>query len=367
VNTYWLIAAGLIVIIFGALLFVLLPWLRKTQNKAQPPTNSIITLLVDKHASAVVAGIAICLFAVALYFGLSKPVTNTPTRSDIAQNGQMAPEHIAMINALSARLEQNPNDGKGWVMLARSYAVLGRYNESVTAYEKATRLIQNNAALLVDYADVLAMANGRNLQGKPQELIQSALKLDPNNSKGLLLIGKAAYQAGAFAIAAGYWEKLLKTLPPDSPLAKQISKNIAQAHEQESANTQMQPSPAPGETQASANNAQISGVVRLNPALSNKAAPTETVFVFAKALSGPPMPIAVIRTQVKNLPYRFVLNDSMAMTPTIKLSNFQEVALIAKVSKSGSATPQSGDLKGEVEPVKIGTSNVQLIIDKIVP
>lgn len=366
-NTYWLITAGLIVIFAVALLFVFLPWLRKTQKKNLSGPQGIVAILVGSRTPAFVGGVAICLLAVALYFGLSKPTITTPTLSQIAQNGQMAPEHIAMINALSARLEQNPNDGKGWVMLARSYAVLGRFSESVAAYEKATHLIQNNAALLVDYADVLAMANGRSLQGKPQELIQSALKIDPNNSKGLLLSGKAAYQAGDFTHAASDWEKLLQSLPPDSPLAKQISNNIAQARAQEPAN-RAQPSPTQGEAQpAASNSTQISGVVRLSPALSGKAAPTDTVFVFAKAVSGPPMPIAVIRTQVKDLPHKFILNDSMVMMPAMKLSNFQEVELIAKVSKSGSATPQSGDLRGEVAPVKVGASNIQLVIDNIVP
>ncbi|MEO7622731.1 MAG: c-type cytochrome biogenesis protein CcmI, partial [Gallionella sp.] len=93
----------------------------------------------------------------------------------------------------------------------------------------------------------------------------------------------------------------------------------------------------------------------------------DTVFVFAKAMSGPPMPIAVIRAQVKDLPQKFTLNDSMAMMPTMKLSNFKEVAIGAKISKSGNATPQSGDLRGEISAVKIGTNNVQLVIDKVVP
>jgi cytochrome c-type biogenesis protein CcmH len=231
-NTFWLIAAGLIVVIAVALLFVLLPWLRKTQKKAMASPKGMMAILIDSRTPAIVGGVAISLFAVALYLAWSKPVISTPSPSQIAQNSSMAPEHIEMIKGLQARLEQNPNDGKGWSMLARSYAVMGRYNESAAAYEKATNLIQNDAALLVDYADVLAMANGMNLQGKPLELIQSALKIDPNNTKGLLLIGKAAYQAGDFTHAVGYFEKLLQLLPPDSPLAKQISDNIAQARAQ---------------------------------------------------------------------------------------------------------------------------------------
>lgn len=362
-NTFWLIAAGLIVIIAIALLFVLLPWLRGTQKKTLHDPQGVMARLTGSQAPVIVGGIAISLFAIALYLAWSKPVITTPSPSQIAQNAPMAPEHIEMIKGLNARLEQNPGDGKGWSMLARSYAVLGRYQESAAAYDKATNLIQNDAALLVDYADVLAMANEKSLQGKPLELIQSALKIDPNNNKALLLSGKAAYQIGDYVHAVGYFEKLLQLLPPDSPQAKQISDNIAQVRAQE---TGKQP-PVKGEAQSATGGAQIAGVVSLSPALAGKVTPTDTVFVFAKAVSGPPMPIAVIRAQVKDLPQKFILNDSMAMMPTMKLSNFQEVVVSAKISKSGNATPQSGDLRGEVAPVKVGANNVQLVIDKVVP
>ncbi len=231
-NTFWLIAAGLVAIIAVAFVFVLLPWLRKTQKTNLAVAKGGTPILTGRHIPAVVGGIAICLIATALYLAWSKPAITTPDASQIEKNGPMAPEHIEMISALQGKLEQNPNDGKGWAMLGRSYAVLGRFNESAAAYEKAANLIQNNAALLVDYADVLAMANGKNLLGKPQELLQSALKIDQKNAKALLLMGKAEYQAGDFTHAAGYWEKLLPALPPDSPLAKQVSDNIAKARAQ---------------------------------------------------------------------------------------------------------------------------------------
>jgi len=232
VNAYWLIAAGLIIIITAMLIFALLPVLRKARQKSLDAPKGIMGLLTDSRTPAIVIGVAVFLFAASLYFAWSKPVTTMPSQSQIALNSQMAPEHIEMIKSLKARLDQNPNDGKGWAMLARSYAVLGRFIESAEAYEKATNLIQNNAALLVDYADVLAMANGKSLQGKPLELIHSALKIDPNNTKGLFLSGKAAYQAGDYVHAAGYFEKLLQLLPPDSPLAKQVKDNLAQARVQ---------------------------------------------------------------------------------------------------------------------------------------
>lgn len=357
-NTFWLIAAGLIVIIAVALVFVILPRLRNTRS------NSLPGILVGGKASAIVAVTAICLFAVALYFAWSKPVTNTPPGPEqIAKNGQMAPEHIEMIKGLQDRLEKNPNDGKGWGMLGRSYAVLGRFNESAAAYEKATNLIPDNAVLLVNYADVLAMVNGKSLQGKPLELLHSALKIDPNNTKALLLSGKAAYQIGDYAHAVAYFEKLLQLLPPNSPQAKQIQNNIAQVRAQQ-ANPQP---PTKGDVRPATSVVHISGMVSLSPSLATKAAPTDTVFVFAKALSGPPMPIAVMRSKVKDLPLKFVLDDTMAMTPSMKLSNFKMVAVSAKISKSGNATPQSGDLRGEIASVKVGADNVQLVIDKVAP
>jgi cytochrome c-type biogenesis protein CcmH len=361
VNTFWLIVAGLIAVIAVVLQLVWLPWLRKTQKQTLYEPQGVMAILTGTQAPVIIGGIAISLFAAALYFAWAK--SDAHTTSQVAQNAQMAPEHIEMIKSLAARLEQNPNDGKGWAMLARAYAVLGRYNEALPAYEKAANLIQNDPVLLVDYADVLAAVNGKNLQGKPLELIRSALAIDPNNIKGLNLSGTAAFQAGDYTHAVGYWEKLLQLLPPDSPNAKQISNSIANARAREAG----QQPPAQGAAQQNNGGAQISGVVKLSPELAGKAAPTDTVFVFAKAVSGSPMPIVVIRTQVKDLPQKFTLDDSMAMAPAMKLSNFQEVMVGAKISKSGSAKQQSGDLRGEVASVKIGTNNVQLVIDKIAP
>ena len=359
-NTFWLAAAGLIVVVAVVYLLVLLPKLRKSRQNAPSEPNGAMAILTGKQAPLIVGGIAICLFAAALYFASVKPA---PSPAGGIENGQLAPEHVAMIKALSDRLEQNPNDGKGWAMLARSYAVLKRYKEALPAYEKAANLIHDDPILLVDYADILAAVNGRNLQGKPAELLQSALMLDPTNLKGLNLMGTASFQAGDFTHAIGYWKKILPLVPPESQIAKQVNKSIAIAQNKAAEQGKQPPS---AKAQA-ATGAEISGVVQLSPALAGKVSPTDILYIFAKAVSGPPMPVAVIRAQAKDLPQRFILNDSMAMMPTMKLSNFKEVAVSAKISKSGNATPQSGDLKGEVATVKVGASNVQLVIDKVVP
>ena len=373
-NTSWLIAAGLIVVIAVVVLFVVLPRLRKTQQETLHDPKGVMAILTGSQGLVIVAGTALFLLAIALYFGWAKP--NQSTSPQVTQNGvqtaPLSPEHVEMIKSLSARLEQNPNDGKGWAMLARSYAVLGRYNDALPAYEKAANFIPNDPILLIDYADVLAAVNGKNLQGTPVELLKRALVIDPTNIKGLNLMGTASFQAGDYTHAVSYWEKLLPLLPPDSPGAKQINANIANARGQEmgkgeKGTLEAGKSSAQGGTPSAVSGAQISGVVTLSPALANQVSPSDTVFVFAKAVSGPPMPIAVIRAQVKDLPQKFMLNDSMAMMPTMKLSNFKEVVVGAKISKSGSATPQSGDLRGEVASVKVGTDNVQLVIDKIVP
>jgi cytochrome c-type biogenesis protein CcmH len=368
VDTFWLVAAVTIAVVGIALIFVWLPWLRKTQQGNLREPKGGMAILTGSQGPIIIGGVATILFAFAMFLTTTNKPATVATTTGIAQNVPLSPEHVEMIKALSARLAQDPNDGKGWAILARSYAVLGRYNEAVPAYEKAVNLIPNDPVMLVDYADILGVINGKNLQGKPTELIQKALLLDPGNVKGLNLMGTAAFQAGEYIHAESYWEKLLKLLPPDSPTAKQVSTSISNARTQALKVGEQKPTLSNnGEDQTTSGGAQISGEVRLSPALANKVAPTDTVFVFAKAMSGPPMPIAVIRAQVKDLPQKFTLNDSMAMMPTMKLSNFKEVAIGAKISKSGNATPQSGDLRGEISAVKIGTNNVQLVIDKVVP
>ena len=369
--TFWLLAAGLIAAIAVALLFVLPPLLRR-----QPPVSpkGMAAKIMGGRAAAIAIGISIPVMAVMLYLARPHAPTFSPAQLPAEQNKQMAPEHAQVVEDMAARLEQNPNDGKGWSMLGHSYAVMGRYADAVLAYEKAVKLIPNDVQLLVDYADVMAVANDRNLKGKPLELISKALKLDPDNIKGLALIGTAAFQAGDYASAVKYWEKVLKLLPPDSPFARQMSSGITDARALAAGKeppskmaTQGAAQPSQGKNQPVAGGAQISGVLTLSPALAAKAAPTDSVFLSAKEVSGSPMPVAVIRAQVKDLPLKFTLDDSMAMMPEMKLSNFQEVMISAKVTKSGNTATQRGDLTGELTPVKVGTNGVSVVIDKIAP
>jgi cytochrome c-type biogenesis protein CcmH len=266
-----------------------------------------------------------------------------------------------MVAGLAARLEKQPDDPDGWRVLGRSYSVMGRYPEAARAYERAAALIPGDAGLLADYADALAMAQGRSMAGKPLELVNRALELDANQWKALALAGTAALERKDYKRAVAYWERLRKVLPPGSGMEESVEASITEARALGGA----MPAPKP-KTRATAS-AQVAGRVSLAQGLAGRAAPTDTVFIFARAASGPPMPLAVLRKQVRDLPLEFTLDDTMAMAPNVKLSDFPAVIIGARVSRSGSATAQSGDLRGQSKPVKVGTTGIAVVIDTAIP
>lgn len=324
----------------------------------------------------VLAG-AIPALAIALYVGLGNPEALLMTRTEAPAAAAEQGQHDAapMITALEAKLKSNPDDAAGWYMLARSYATIGNYGEAARAFAKASELFPEDARLLADYADALAMAQGQSLQGKPLELINKALKLNPNDEKALNLAASAAYQNKDFAQAAAYWRRLLKVLPPDADIAKDITAAIDEADKlaaslggldnlsrlsEKGVAGEKAEQPQPGA-------AAISGMVTVSKELIAKVSPTDKVFIFAQAPQGPKMPIASLKLDSSQLPYRFTLDDSVSMSPNDKLSNHAEVMISARVSKSGQAMAQSGDLQGKIGPVKLGQQGVAIVIDTVVP
>jgi cytochrome c-type biogenesis protein CcmH len=271
-----------------------------------------------------------------------------------------AQQFEAMVSRLAARLKENPEDPEGWMMLGRSYAVLGRFGEASEAYAKAAARTPGDAQLLADYADALAMAQGRTLQGEPEKILLRALAVDPNNVKALLLAGTAAFNRNDGASAVRHWERALGLLPAESDMVQRVQASIAQARSlgrSPSAKTQIaKPAQAPG-------GGRVSGVVTLAPELAGKVAPGDTVFIFARAAEGPRMPLAILRKRGSDLPVKFTLDDSMAMAPQMKLSAFPQVVIGARVSKSADASPQPGDLQGLSGPVKVGDGKVSVVID----
>ncbi|HTO50913.1 MAG TPA: c-type cytochrome biogenesis protein CcmI [Burkholderiales bacterium] len=315
--------------------------------------------------AAVATAIALPVTAAGLYFLLGTPGALDPEQTQ-PQLGRADIE--AMVDRLAQRLQNQPDDAEGWAMLGRSYRVLGRNEEAAQAYAKAEKVVANDSRLLVDYAESLALVHGGNLEGKPAQLVARALELDPENPLGLMLSGAVAFQREDYAGAIRQWEKVQSRLEPGSEEAHAVGASIAKARELAAA---APPATAPAAkapaAKAVATAAKVAGTVRLAAELASKAAPTDTVFVFARATGGPGPPLAVLRRQVKDLPLEFSLDDTMAMASDRKLSGATEVVVGARISRSGNPMPQSGDLQGVSKPVKVGATGVAVVIGAAVP
>jgi len=237
-----------------------------------------------------------------------------------------------------------------------------------------TQLVPNEAQIWADYADVMAMASGRTLVGIPTQLLNKALALDPDNFKALALSGSAAMERGDYTATVSHWEKLLKMIPKEDENAKIVESGIQQARvllaQKNGAKAPVQTRRAPVTEQqqaAQGGKEAITGTVVLSDALKAQASPNDTLFVLVRAAQGPKMPLAIVRKQVKDLPLKFTLDDSTAMSPEMKMSNFEQVVVIARVSKSGNAMSQPGDLQVMSATVKPGSKGLKLSIDKVVP
>jgi cytochrome c-type biogenesis protein CcmH len=274
----------------------------------------------------------------------------------------LAPEQVAaMVDKLAEQLKAKPDDGDGWLMLARSQVVLGKHAQAVESFKQAARLRPDDANLFADYADAKAMADGRSLEGEPTKLVQRALQLDANNPKALALAGSAAFDRRDYAGAVAYWERLVKLEPADAGYAEQVRGGIAEARQLAGMPAATTPTAdsAPGLLAAS-----VSGTVELAPALKSRTSPDDTVFVYARAMEGPRMPLAILRKQVRDLPLRFTLDDDMAMSPDARLSGASRVVVGARISKSGDAMPRSGDLQGQLDAVAVGARQLKVEINQ---
>jgi cytochrome c-type biogenesis protein CcmH len=292
-----------------------------------------------------------------------------------------------MVQQLADRLKKEPDNIEGWAILARTYYTMRRFPEAAAAYEKLNALVPNEPDLLADQADALAMSQGRNLSGRPMELVQQALKIDPNHWKALAMAGTDAFERKDYKAAVVYWERLRDTQPADSPVAKSIANSIAEARQlgglppaaaggaAAPAAAAKMPSPAAAPqaaakapaASAESSAAIVGGVVTLSESMKAKVAPTDTVVIFARAAEGSRMPLALTRMKAADLPARFALDDSMAMSPEMKLSSVPTVIVGARISKSGNPMPSSGDLEGLSKPAKLGTKDLAVTIDRVLP
>lgn len=309
------------------------------------------------RGAALALAFAIPICALAVYLTVGNPRAVLPPAADGANpHGMSVAQFEALVARLAARLKNNPEDAEGWMMLGRSYAVMGRFADSSAAYAAAVARVPRDAQLLADYADSLAMAQGRSLRGEPEKILERALAVDPNNVKALVLAGTAAFDRNDRAAAIRHWERALAGLPSESDMARRVQASIEEARGSRQVAQVAKPAPA-------ARGARVSGTVRLDPKLAGKVAPDDTVFIFARAAEGPRMPLAVLRKRGRDLPVRFTLDDSMAMAPQMRLSAFPRIVIGARVSKSANASAQPGDLQGSSAPVGVGAERVDVTID----
>ena len=329
--------------------------------------------------------LAIVVAAFSLYLTMGSPAALrmeavAPLAAAAGGDAPMSDKQIlAMVDSLARKMEENPADPKGWILLARSQNALGRFPEAVQAFARATALVPNDAQLLADYADATVMVQQGSFEGKPLALIQQALKLDPDNMKALALAGTAEIKLGNRDAALKHWERLKTKVARDSNDYREIESIIAdvksgkamQAAAAASGGAQSRP-PEPlanaGTPAQSPAGNRITGRVMLDPTLAAKVATGDTLFVFARAVNGPKMPLAVLRLPVpKQWPFSFELTDAMAMAPGMNLSSFPQVTIEARISKAGNAMPQPGDLAGQSAGVTPNSRDVAVTISRVLP
>jgi cytochrome c-type biogenesis protein CcmH len=302
--------------------------------------------------------VGICLFVVVLSVGLYFYLGDAARIAEKSAEQPMTQEAVEkMVTEFAAKMEKEPDNLKGWAMLARSYRILGQNAEAAKAYARAGSFVDADPQLLADYADVLAANANGNFAGKPQQLLNKALALDPNNLLALWLSGTAAFNAQNYKAAVQYWEKLEKQLPPETDEARAIASSIAEARTKGGL--------APAATPV-INSRGVSGRVGISSALQSKVNAGDTLMVIARK-PGERMPVAVLKTPVTTFPVSFVLNDALAMSPNALISQLPEVSVEVRISKTGMAMPEAGDLISSAQTIKVGTTDARLLIDQVRP
>ncbi|PUE58912.1 c-type cytochrome biogenesis protein CcmI [Limnohabitans curvus] len=303
-----------------------------------------------------------------MYSVLGEPAALDPMalKQGVDSSAEVTPEKLTeMATALTRRLQDEPNSMEGWVMLGRVQRARGHFEESAEAFAKALALSRDDN-LSIERAEVLAQKNGGSFAGEPWSIIQRVLTADPHHLNALFLAGSASYAEMNFTTALRYWERAREVVPADSPDAPELDRAIAEAR-----NKLGLPAIPPRAAEAAANlqasqatlaATSISGRVTLVKELKGLVAPTDTVFVYATPVTGSRMPVAIVRTTADKLPLDFVLDDSTAMNPSVKLSSMDEVTVRVRISKSGQAAAQPGDYGVSLTPVKPGSKGLNLMV-----
>ena len=303
--------------------------------------------IISPWRTALVLILFVPLFVVGGYVYLGTPEaldlqTNRQVTEHASGTHQNLPSIDEMLQRLEQRLSQQPNDINGWMMAGRSYMALKKYPQAAQAFKRAYALDKHNAAIIFRYADALAMSHNGRLSGEPFDLLQQGLQLEPNNVMGLWLSGNAFAEQQKFDKAIDSWRRARQLVASEPASVRELDMLIANAQQQVPGTGKEKTDKQPATAAAG-----ITVSVSLAPELAKRANANDVVFILAKAMQGPPMPLAVVRKKVSDLPLTITLTEEMAMAPSMSLANFSDVVLVARVSKSGLAKSAQGDLIGQ--------------------
>lgn len=339
---FYIAAAAMIAV---ALALLLLPLIRQGRRMGRP--RGIFAL-------ALTVAFVLPLGAVGLYLLVGTPVALNGVAAQTEQ-----PVNIDQAVAeLRTHLEQKPDDVQGWLLLAQTYSAMHKPGEARDAYDQVLRLDASSTVAMIGWAETDSMVRpDHRIDGRALELLERAVKQEPDSQRGLWLLGISDFQHDRYAEAAATWRKLQPLLEPGSTVAQAVAEQIAVAD----AHAGGKPEPT-STTEGPALQVQVA----LSPALKDKLTSGNTLFVYARAEQGPPMPLAVAKLDATALPATVTLTDAMGMTPQLKLSSVPRVFVGARISKSGQAMPQPGDLEGDAGVVDVDTRTpVKISIDKV--
>jgi len=275
------------------------------------------------------------------------------------------PSMEEMITGLQKKTADNPDDPDAWYLLGRLYAATEQFPESVKAYEKLVEVSDRQPTALVVLADSLAMTQGGKLSGRPLSLVMEALEKEPNHTTALWMAGQAAANQKQYTEAIDYWQRAALGLKDNKEMLGELRSMIDEAAVlAKQAGMEVAELSLPEST----SDVSISIEVTIDPDLLQEIQENDVLFIFARAVSGPPMPLAAIKRQARELPVSIVLDDSSLLRPGTSLTQFEQLKLGARVSHSGQPVAQTGDLQSDVQVVKTGSKEVILLhIDKRVP
>jgi cytochrome c-type biogenesis protein CcmH len=351
VKPAFYIAAAVMIAV--ALALLLLPLLKSGRQSGRPRSVFVLMLLI---ALIVPAGSAL------LYLKIGTPSTldGVPTQAQTVTDINQA------LDALRTHLAGSPNDAQGWALLAQADMEMQKPADARDAFDQVLKLTPNDTAAMVGWAEADAAAHeNHSLQGRARDLLLQAVKLEPDNQRALWLLGISDYQQGQYADAAATWRQLQPQLQPGSSVAQAVAQQIALADARAGGTPASAASAStPSSPRAQAPALQV--IVALAPKLKAKLIAGDTLFVYARAENGPPMPLAVARLQANQLPATVTLTDAMGMMPSMKLSSVQRVFVGARISHNGEAVAQAGDLEGAAGIVDVDSKTpINILIDKV--